>query len=130
MREGDRQVPEGLYGIEYLNPNGRFHLSMKLTYPNEFDQARAEEDGRDDPGTNIFIHGKDRSIGCLAIGDESIEELFVLAATVGKEAVSVVVAPYRPSASESLKVPKDAPHWTVELYRSLDTALSETSRDT
>ncbi len=126
LKEGDRQVPEGLYGIEYLNPNSQFHLSMKIDYPNAFDLARADEDGRSEPGTNIFIHGKDRSIGCLAIGDESIEELFVLAATVGIEAVSVVLAPYRPAPGEALAVPADAPAWTEELYRSIDVALTVT----
>ena len=34
LEEGDRQIPEGVYGIEYLNPNSRFHLSLKVSYPN------------------------------------------------------------------------------------------------
>ena len=57
LREGDRQVPEGIYKIIGFNPNSAYHLSMKLNYPNEFDLKQAEADGRDDPGTNIFIHG-------------------------------------------------------------------------
>ena len=126
LTEGDRQVPEGLYGIEYLNPNSKFHLSMKVSYPNAFDLGRAKEDGRTEPGTNIFIHGKDRSVGCLAIGDESIEELFVLAAAVGVDSLSVLIAPYRPESGEPLAVPKTAPPWTHELYRSIDQALAAT----
>ena len=78
LREGDKQVPEGIYQLEYLNPNSAFHLSMKLNYPNAFDLKYAAEEGRTEPGTNIFIHGKAVSIGCLAMGDEVIEELFVL----------------------------------------------------
>ena len=39
LREGDRQVPEGIYEIEGLNPNSSYHLSMKLNYPNDFDFA-------------------------------------------------------------------------------------------
>lgn len=44
LREGDRQVPEGIYRVRELNPNSHFHLSIWLDYPNEFDWARAEED--------------------------------------------------------------------------------------
>ncbi len=126
LMEGDRQVPEGIYGIEYLNPNSKFHLSMKVDYPNAFDLARAGEEGRTEPGSDIFIHGKDQSVGCLAIGDESIEELFVLAATVGIEAVSVVLTPYDPGPLRPLVVPEGAPAWTAALYRSIDQALAET----
>ncbi|MFQ5569343.1 MAG: murein L,D-transpeptidase family protein, partial [Rhodothermales bacterium] len=78
LREGDRQVPEGMYRIVALNPNSRYHLSMKLNYPNAFDLHHAEREGRTAPGSDIFIHGKAVSIGCLAMGDPAIEELFVL----------------------------------------------------
>ena len=53
----DRQIPEGIYGIEYLNPNSRFHLSLKRSYPNEFDRKRATEDGWSNLGGDILIHG-------------------------------------------------------------------------
>ena len=42
LREGDLQVPEGLYRVEALNPNSAFHLSLRLNYPNEDDRARAK----------------------------------------------------------------------------------------
>ena len=57
LREGDRQVPEGVYSILYLNPNSVAHLSLALSYPNDYDRARAEEEGRDDLGGDIMIHG-------------------------------------------------------------------------
>ncbi len=93
LREGDRQVPEGIYRVIKLNPNSGFHLSMKLNFPNEFDLEQAEREGRTDPGSNIFIHGRNVSSGCLAIGDMAIEELFVLTSLIGKENVSVVISP-------------------------------------
>ena len=93
LRRGDRQVPEGIYQVEGLNPNSQYHLSVKLDYPNEFDRAKAREDGRTDLGGLIFIHGRAVSIGCIAIGDEAIEELFVLAAEVCRENIRVVLAP-------------------------------------
>ena len=46
LREGDRQVPEGIYRIESLNPNSRFHLSLRLNYPNDFDRRVAAMDQR------------------------------------------------------------------------------------
>ncbi len=96
LREGDRQVPEGIYKIEGLNPNSSYHLSMKLNYPNAFDRKHAAIENRADPGTNIFIHGKAVSIGCLAMGDAAIEELFALVVDVGKADFSVAIAPSDP----------------------------------
>lgn len=93
LAEGDRQVPEGFYQVEGLNPNSSYHLSIKLNYPNEFDRQQATIEGRTQLGGDIFIHGKAVSIGCLAMGDEAIEELFVLTERVGKENVSVIITP-------------------------------------
>jgi murein L,D-transpeptidase YafK len=93
LREGDGQVPEGLYRIDGLNPNSSYHLSLKINYPNEFDRQQASIDGRTQLGGDIFIHGREVSIGCLAMGDDAIEELFVLAHRVGKENISVLLAP-------------------------------------
>lgn len=117
--QGDKQVPEGVYRIEGLNPNSKFHLSMKLNYPNDFDWYHAEEEGRDNPGSDIFIHGKDLSVGCLAMGDAAIEELFVLVAQTGRENVKVVIAPRDPRALP-LKPPEDTPDWLGDLYRSIE----------
>jgi hypothetical protein len=93
LRQGDGQVPEGVYRIVYLNPNSIAHLSLALSYPNDDDRARAAEDGRDTLGGDIMIHGGWTSIGCLAIGDEAAEELFVLAAEAGWEDAVVVLSP-------------------------------------
>jgi murein L,D-transpeptidase YafK len=118
LREGDHQVPEGVYRIEYLNPNSRFHLSLKLNYPNAFDRHHAEAERRDFPGTDIFIHGSSVSIGCLAMGDPVAEELFVLTADIGRENVKVVIAPVDFRTSQSVDTAK-MPEWTDELYTRL-----------
>lgn len=119
LREGDRQVPEGIYKIIGFNPNSAYHLSMKLNYPNEFDLKQAEADGRDDPGTNIFIHGRAASIGCLAMGDQVIEQLFSLVYATGRDNTTVLIAPTDPSKNE-LTVPSDSPAWTEALYQEID----------
>lgn len=93
LREGDLQVPEGRYRVLWLNPNSSYHLSLKLDYPNARDLEQARRDGRTRLGGDIFIHGRAVSIGCLALGDEAIEELFVLAADVGVGRLQVLIAP-------------------------------------
>lgn len=75
LAEGDEQVPEGIYRPAYLNPNSRFHLSIGLDYPNAFDQAMAQADGRTRLGNAIMINGGAVSVGCLAMGDDAAEDL-------------------------------------------------------
>lgn len=91
LQRGDRQVPEGWYYINRFNPKSRFHLSLGLNYPNEADKIRSA--GRD-PGDDIFIHGSNKSIGCLAMGDPAIEEIYGLARDV-KSRIHVLILPSR-----------------------------------
>ncbi len=125
LREGDRQVPEGIYPIELLNPNSRFHLSLRIGYPNAADRAQAEKEGRKNLGGDIMIHGSSVSIGCLAMGDEAAEDLFVLAADTGLPDMTVILAPvdFRRGAS----VPKAVrlPDWTAALYAQVKSRLAE-----
>ena len=94
LREGDGQIPEGVYGVEYLNPNSAFHLSLKVSYPNATDRRHAQESGRDNLGGDIMIHGGKATVGCVPIGDDAIEEVFFFAAKAGRENTSVIIAPY------------------------------------
>jgi murein L,D-transpeptidase YafK len=123
---GDHQVPEGIYHITELNPNSRFHLSMKIDYPNDFDLEKAREDNRTKLGGDIYIHGKAKSIGCIAIGDRAIEELFVLVAQTGIDNTTVVIAPndlrkWKPWLDSSRKHPS----WLPELYRSISQEMAK-----
>lgn len=123
LQEGDRQVPEGIYAVEYLNPNSRFHLSLKLDYPNAFDRRMGAADGRADLGSDIMIHGGTSSIGCLAMGDDGIEDLFVLAAHVGIERVRVLICPVDFRRGRQAPV-VDQPSWTPLLHERLRAALT------
>lgn len=123
IKEADRQIPEGIYKIEYLNPNSLFYLSMKVSYPNDFDKAKAVGDGRTSLGGDIFIHGKDKTIGCIPIGDEAIEEVFLLASKTLKNKIKVVISPV------DFRKSKPYPHiesvsWSDELYRSIELELN------
>ncbi len=124
LMEGDRQVPEGIYHISHLNPYSHFDLSMELDYPNAFDRAQARQDGRNHLGGDIFIHGGDRSIGCIAIGDEAIEQLFPLVAMVGVAHVQVIIAPndYRWHTPNMAAI---RPQWVEDLYHRIDLALNQ-----
>ena len=123
LREGDGQVPEGIYAVEYLNPNSRFHLSFKLDYPNARDRRRAESAGIADPGTDIFIHGGERSTGCIAVGDAHIEELFTLTALTAPERVSVMIFPEDARKNGGFAPTETGGEDTAELYRELKTVL-------
>jgi len=87
LAEGDRQVPEGVYEIESLNPNSAYHVSLRVNYPNDVDREAGST------GSDIMIHGKDRSIGCLAMGDPAAEQLFFLADLVGIDNIEVLLCP-------------------------------------
>jgi len=119
LREGDRQVPEGIYRLEHLNPNSAYHLSMKIDYPNSSDRQQAAQEGRTRLGGDIFIHGKAVSIGCLAMGDQAIEELFTLVARIGVHNVKVIIAPSDPRRGDIQHIAKHQPDWVAELYKNI-----------
>jgi murein L,D-transpeptidase YafK len=72
--EGDLQVPEGFYRIKYFWPDSSFYLSANVGYPNVSDRIL----GGPKPGSEIMIHGGCASIGCVAMSDERIQELWVM----------------------------------------------------
>lgn len=94
-KEGDLQVPEGVYYINHFNPVSNFHLSLGINYPNASDKILSDKTR---PGSNIYIHGNCVSIGCIPITDEKIKELYVMAVearTNGQEKIPVHVFPTR-----------------------------------
>jgi hypothetical protein len=125
LQEGDRQVPEGMYPIESLNPNSRFHVALRVGYPNTFDSFQAAKEGRTQLGGDIMIHGSSVSVGCLAMGDEAAEDLFVLAADTGLTNVTAIIAPvdFRKGKTvpESIKLPA----WTSALYFQIKVQLAQ-----
>jgi murein L,D-transpeptidase YafK len=124
LREGDYQVPEGLYAIEHLNPASGYHLSTKVGYPNAFDRLNAAREHRTRLGGDIFIHGKNVSIGCVAIGDPAIEELFTLVAETGIGRTRVIMAPLDLRIA-SAPVAESTPLWIAQLWQSVAVALRE-----
>jgi murein L,D-transpeptidase YafK len=94
-KQGDLQVPEGFYAINRFNPESNFHLSLGLNYPNKSDRILSD---KNHPGGDIFIHGNEVSAGCLAMTDEMIEEIYLLALdarSVGARNIPVHIFPCR-----------------------------------
>ena len=82
--QGDERTPAGDYRISYRNAQSRFHLSLRVSYPNEADRAQARKRGVD-PGGDIMIHGstppgyaRDWTDGCIAVTNAQIEEIWRL----------------------------------------------------
>lgn len=126
LQEGDKQVPEGIYHSESLNPNSRYHLAIRVNYPNDFDRRMAKAESRANLGGDIMIHGSSSSVGCLAMGNEAAEELFVLAAHTASLGVIIVISPtdFRKNAVTEETIAGNKPAWRAELYAGIREALS------
>ena len=121
LHVGDHQVPEGMYDVVMMNPHSHFTLSMKLNYPNAFDRLVATTPAT--LGNNIFIHGKARSIGCIAIGDRAIEILYPLVRRVGLHHVRVIIAPNDLRRQPALPAVVN-PKWLPILYQRIHHELA------
>jgi murein L,D-transpeptidase YafK len=94
IRQGDGQSPEGFYKVNLgrLNPYSRYHLSFNLGYPNAYDRANGRT------GDFLMVHGNCVSIGCYAMGDAAIEEIYTLveaALRSGQSNVDVHIFPFQ-----------------------------------
>ncbi len=118
IEEGDRQIPEGFYRITHLNHNSKFHLSLKINYPNRFDKKVAKKEKRTGLGGDIMIHGGNRTIGCIPIGDDSIEELYMLVKKVGISNTKVILAPVD-FRKMKVNIKEDKHPWLRELYNKI-----------
>lgn len=124
LRENDRQIPEGVYRLTSFNPFSSMHLSMMINYPNNFDRLQASKEGRHKLGNNIFLHGKSFSVGCLAVGDKAIDELFLLAYRVGLSHVKLIIAPNDLRHSKPATSTFAQPRWMPELYKQIAQELN------
>jgi murein L,D-transpeptidase YafK len=105
-KEGDLQVPEGLYEVPEFNPYSDYHLSMKVSYPNASDRLRSDPKR---PGGLIYLHGNCASIGCIAIEDEPIEEVYLISVDAKRRPIRFDVFPMRLD-DEACKAAEGQPH--------------------
>ena len=125
LKEYDLQIPEGVYRLMTLNPFSSMHLSMMINYPNNFDRLQASKDGRTNLGNNIFLHGKSFSVGCLAVGDKAIDQLFLLVYRVGLNHVQLIISPNDLRRSKPSTSTFAQPRWLPELYKNISQALNQ-----
>ncbi len=123
LREGDFQVPEGMYRLESLEPNTPYHLALRLNYPNDFDIEQAKIDGRSKPGSDILIHGSNGSVGCLAMGDTAAEDLFVLANDTVDQNIAIIICPVDLRTFKAPPLTPNDPVWLPKLYEDVGKAL-------
>ena len=111
-KEGDRQSPEGFYTVDStaLNPASKYHRSFNLGFPNTFDRAHGRT------GSFLMVHGGCASIGCYAMTDAVIEEIWALVTAAlksGQERFQVQVFPFRMTERNMALHAQsaDAPFW-------------------
>jgi murein L,D-transpeptidase YafK len=94
LKEGDRQAPEGFYTVakDALNPNSIEHLSFNLGFPNVYDRSK------DRTGSFLMVHGGCASIGCYAVTDRVVDEIWAFVAGAldnGQARIPVHAFPFR-----------------------------------
>jgi murein L,D-transpeptidase YafK len=91
QREGDFRTPEGRYRLETRNTDSDYFLSIKVSYPDESDRARARAQGVD-PGGQIMIHGLPNALkydprryhgldwtdGCIAVSNTDMVDIWLM----------------------------------------------------
>lgn len=110
LAQGDRQAPEGFYFVprNAMNPQSRYHLAFNLGYPNAYDRAHKRS------GNYLMVHGNCVSIGCYAMTDPLIEEIYTLAdaaLTKGQKFFRVHCFPFRMTDERMAKAEKSGSEW-------------------
>ena len=94
VKEGDKQSPEGFYTVEakQLNPNSSYHLAFNLGFPNEYDRSYKRT------GSLLMIHGRCSSVGCFAMADFRMDEIYAIVESAiisGQHQVPVHIFPFK-----------------------------------
>lgn len=118
-KEGDKQVPEGLYYINRFNPKSKYYLSLGLNYPNAYDLQKGYT------GSDIFIHGGTESQGCLPVTDDKMKELYLYAlwaSKAGQQNIPVYIFPFPMLPEEIKKYQNTVDAETLNFWQNLQTA--------
>jgi murein L,D-transpeptidase YafK len=122
-KEGDLQVPEGFYELQSYNPQSSYHLSIQVSYPNASDRVLSDPKT---PGGAIYIHGNCASIGCIAIEDGPIEEVYLFALDAKQRRIPIHIFPSRLDEA-ALKGAEGQPHEAFWKQLAPGYALFETN---
>lgn len=121
-REGDGQVPEGLYEVAVFNPSSNYYLALKVSYPNASDKILA----KGPTGGDIMIHGNCVTIGCIPLQDEPVKDLYVLCveAKNRKLPIRVEIYPCRLTPANLAALTQKFPAETVSFWNNIKTAYT------
>ena len=115
LAEGDGQAPTGFYTVAsaQLKPDSNYHLAFNLGFPNAYDKSKGRS------GSFLMVHGSTASIGCYAMTDALIEEIYLLVEAAlehGQNAVSIHAFPFRMTEQRMLKAAaaEDEQEWLSE----------------
>ncbi len=117
QKVGDLQAPEGFYGTNagLLNPASKYHLSFNIGYPNEYDRAHGRT------GDFLMVHGNKVSLGCFAMTDPVIEEIYLIvesAIHAGQKEVPVHVFPFRMTEERMTQAQEKDSEW-LDFWKDL-----------
>lgn len=126
-KEGDLQIPEGVYHINHFNPQSNFYLSLGLNYPSASDKILSH---KTKPGGSIYIHGNCVTIGCIPITDDKIKELYVLAVEArnngqGKIPVHIFPARLNSGVVEQLGVENAVNEQVKNFWKNLEPVYND-----
>lgn len=120
QRQGDKVSPEGFYNVTRgaLNPRSQYHRSFNLGFPNQYDRFKGYT------GDYLMVHGSCVSVGCYAMTDVQMDEIYRLVESSlknGQSTVPVHVFPFR-MTEERLNREKSSPHYAfwLELKEGYD----------
>jgi murein L,D-transpeptidase YafK len=125
-KEGDLQIPEGIYTLNHFNPQSNFYLSLGVNYPNASDKILSDKKS---PGSAIYIHGNCVTIGCIPLTDDKIKELYILAVEArsnGQKNIFIHIFPSRldgPGYSKLQSVSPKSPH--LNFWENLKTIFED-----
>lgn len=124
QREGDKQAPEGFYSVStpHLHRHGRWKRALDVGYPNALDRANGRS------GSAILVHGGCSSIGCFAMTNPVMEEIFTLseaALASGQDTLPIHIFPFR--MTEEKLAAQNTNQWS-EFWRNLKQAYDSFER--
>jgi murein L,D-transpeptidase YafK len=107
IAEGDYQAPEGFYDVtpDQMNPQSTEYLSFNIGFPNALDRSLGRS------GSFLMVHGGCRSVGCYAMTDYGIEEIYGLvyeAFQGGQSKVQLQAFPFRMTTANLVRHEQDA----------------------
>jgi murein L,D-transpeptidase YafK len=114
LMHGDHQAPEGFYDItpDQMNPNSSEYLAFNTGFPNAYDRSLGRT------GSFLMVHGGCRSVGCYAMTDYAMEEIYGLvdeAFKGGQQKVQLQAFPFRMTAQNLVQHAGDPnmPFWQM-----------------